>query len=121
MNSTDLGVLTAWSLIVSIAAAIIAIASFVHSIMLRIKTKKETKQQLDFITYLIVNSAPDPQKLQLLVNEWVRTGKWHGMLEKDPATGNYHLRNYADVASRFVLVAEDEEKTRNDIDKNSDK
>lgn len=100
------------SLIVSIIAALVAIASMCHAFYVRKKTKQESKEQLDFITYVVINSAPDPQTLQRLIDEYVRTGKPHGMLEKDLITGKYHLRNYVDVASRFNLTTKMEIKDR---------
>lgn len=78
------------ALIVSIAAAGIAIASFVQAIVLRRRTKRETKEQLDFITNLVVNSAADPDTVRRMLEDYNKAGEWRARVSRRP-DGKYGL------------------------------
>ena len=78
------------ALIVSIVAAGIAIASFVHAIILRERTKRETKEQLDFIVNLVVNSAADPDTVRRMLKDYNDSGEWRAQVSSRP-NGKYGL------------------------------
>ena len=70
------------SLVVSIISAILAIAAITHAIALRKKTERETKEHLSFITHLIVNSAPDPNTVQRMLDDFNKLGEWRATVFK---------------------------------------
>jgi hypothetical protein len=78
------------ALIFSIMAAIIAIASFLHAIVLRQRTKIENEAQLSFITHLVVNSAPDPATVRRMLEDYNRVGRWRAKVSKSP-NGKYSI------------------------------
>jgi hypothetical protein len=78
------------ALIVSIVAAGIAVASFVQAIVLRRRTKRETKEQLDFIINLVVNSAADPGTVRRMLEDYNKVGEWRAKVSRRP-DGNYGL------------------------------
>ncbi len=78
------------ALIFSIMAAIIAIASFLHAIVLRQRTKIENEAQLSFIMHLVVNSAPDPDTVRRMLEDYNKVGEWRAKVSKRP-NGKYGL------------------------------
>lgn len=78
------------ALIISIVAAGFAIASFVQAILIRRWTRRETKEQLDFITNLVVNSAADPGTVERMLEDYNRVGEWRAKVSRRP-DGNYGL------------------------------
>jgi len=78
------------ALIVSIVAAIIAIVSFAHAIVLRRWTKRESKEQLDFIMNLVVNSAADPDTVRRMLEDYNKVGEWRGSVSRRP-DGKYGI------------------------------
>ncbi len=55
------------------------------------RTKSMTKEMQDFLITLIVNSAPNPQTLQRLLDDNMKTGSWRGTVERNPVTSDYHI------------------------------
>ncbi len=79
------------ALIFSIVAAGIAIASFVHAIVLRRRTKSETEEQLNFITHLVVNSAADPDTVRRMLEDYYNNEReWRAKVSKRP-DGKYGI------------------------------
>jgi hypothetical protein len=78
------------ALIFSIVAAIIAVASFLHAIVLRQRTKIENEAQLSFITHLVVNSAPDPDTVRRMLEDYNKVGEWRAKVSKRP-NGKYSI------------------------------
>lgn len=79
------------ALIVSIVAAMIAVVSFFHAIVLRQRTKRESeaqlregKEQLSFITNLVVNSAADPGIVRRMLKYYDKEEKWPVQVSKRP-------------------------------------
>lgn len=90
------------SLVFSIISSILAIAAIIQAIVLRRKTKSETKEQLDFITHLIVNSSPDPNTVQRMLDDFNKAGEWRATVYKDN-DGKYHL-HYKVVAGEGQIT-----------------
>jgi hypothetical protein len=78
------------ALIVSIVAAGIAIASFVQAIVLRRRTKRETEEQLSFITHLVINSAADPDTVRRMLEDYNKVGEWRAKVSRR-SDGKYGL------------------------------
>jgi len=76
--------------IVAIISFVVAISSFIHAVVVRQNTKKETQASMDFIKELIVNAAPDPRIVSRLLDDYNKSGEWRTnvFLGKD---GKYHL------------------------------
>jgi hypothetical protein len=71
--------ITGWegtSLVVSIIAAIIAIASICQAIYLRRKTKKESEEQFNFMANLVMYSTDDPDAVYKKLQEYRKSGTW---------------------------------------------
>ncbi len=76
--------------VISIVFGCVGIASFIHAIVLRRRTKTETEEQLSFITHLVVNSAPDPGAVQRMVDDYNKAGEWRATVSRRP-DGKYSL------------------------------
>jgi hypothetical protein len=62
--------------IVSIIAAFIAIASIWQAIYLRQKTKKESKEQFNFMANLVMYSANNPEVVSKRLQDYRKSGTW---------------------------------------------
>lgn len=68
------------ALIVSIIAAIIAIISFIHAIVLRQRTKKESEEQFSFMANLVMYSVNNPEVVQKKLQDYRKSGTWGSKL-----------------------------------------
>ena len=78
------------ALVVSIVSAGLAIGSIVQAIRLRQRTKKETEEQLSFITHLVVNSAAYPDTVRRMLKDYAKAGEWRAKVSRRP-DGTYGL------------------------------
>lgn len=90
-----------WALTVSIVSAVIAITSIIQAMVLRKVTEKENKQAseslthqseeaLSFLTHLVVNSAPDPDTVRRMLEDYSKVGEWRAKVSRRP-DGKYGL------------------------------
>jgi hypothetical protein len=61
---------------VAIIAALIAIAAIGHAICVRNKTKKESQEQFNFISNLVMYSSSDPDAVSQKMKAFRETGTW---------------------------------------------
>jgi len=78
------------ALTVSIVSAVIAMISIIQAIVLRRRTKKETTEDLNFITNLVANSAADPDTVRRLLEDYNKVGEWRAKVSRRP-DGKYGL------------------------------
>ena len=79
------------STLISIVSACLAIASLVQAIVLRRRTKRESEEQLSFITHLVANSAADPDTVRRMLKDYEKAGEWRAKVFRNP-DGTYGLQ-----------------------------
>lgn len=58
--------LESWALIISITSACIAIVSFIHAMLVRQWTRRDTEERMSFLVHLIVNLVSQDKELEIL-------------------------------------------------------
>jgi|GEM_PF-4794829 len=64
------------SLVVSIFAALIALAAIFQAICFRNKTKKETQDQFNFTANLVMYATGNPEKVTSILQSFQKSGAW---------------------------------------------